>query len=416
MVAKQAKSKRLKARTKYKIIRKVNEHHRKQRKENKNKPRKKQKDIKVPNSLPFKEDLIMESIAMKNLIEEEKKARKAALAEETEIEPEQIEQETSKVAKMHVEKIAYKHFQEVIDESDVLLYTLDKRDPLNSFDSGLVKKNKSKKFFLLMNVDLDGSEGIIQENVKAWKNYFKKHTKLDLFTQKDIANKLKSFSDSNIGIVGFPSTDQLGLLNFLWESDVKVPKYCGLLTTSNSLLRNQSKKVESSDELLDKLSLVIQSNYGLLPVVNKDQLLVELGRKRNYIRKKGKIDTDGIRKFVLGEYFAGNINYLTVPPGSNIQNEEDNNGILTVSSLGPVDIDYYDEFPHGFELYQEENEMEAESGSDDDEMDDFEEDDMDEESQESDMEEIIEPEISKDKKKKKVSNAKSEKYEFSEYF
>ncbi|KAI8391531.1 GNL3L/Grn1 putative GTPase-domain-containing protein [Radiomyces spectabilis] len=68
MVPKKRQSKRIKASHRYKIIKRVAEHHRKQRREAKKNPQKhhkKPKDPGIPNSWPFKEELL-------NQIEKEK--------------------------------------------------------------------------------------------------------------------------------------------------------------------------------------------------------------------------------------------------------------------------------------------------------------------------------------------------------
>ncbi|KAI8099346.1 GNL3L/Grn1 putative GTPase-domain-containing protein [Halteromyces radiatus] len=62
MVPKKYKSKRGTARERYKIEKRVREHHRKLRKEQKKNPHKKRapKDPGIPNSWPFKEELLNE--------------------------------------------------------------------------------------------------------------------------------------------------------------------------------------------------------------------------------------------------------------------------------------------------------------------------------------------------------------------
>lgn len=76
-------SKRQPARLRYKIEKKVREHNRKLKKENKKNPNKKKKDlIQVPNICPFKEDILKEVEILKKQKEEEKrKLREAARLE-----------------------------------------------------------------------------------------------------------------------------------------------------------------------------------------------------------------------------------------------------------------------------------------------------------------------------------------------
>mmetsp|Transcript_23701 Transcript_23701/g.33961 ORF Transcript_23701/g.33961 Transcript_23701/m.33961 type:complete len:125 (-) Transcript_23701:1372-1746(-) len=81
MVKKKGKSKRTTLKDKYKIQTRVTEHHRKQRKQNKRDAKngkhsgKKQKDPGIPNSWPFKQDLLKEIQQAK-----ERQAQKEILA------------------------------------------------------------------------------------------------------------------------------------------------------------------------------------------------------------------------------------------------------------------------------------------------------------------------------------------------
>nr|VZI49715.1 unnamed protein product [Spirometra erinaceieuropaei] len=60
------KSKRITCHKRYKIIKKVREHHRKVRREQRNNPQKfRRKDPGIPNSLPFKEEILKHVIETK---------------------------------------------------------------------------------------------------------------------------------------------------------------------------------------------------------------------------------------------------------------------------------------------------------------------------------------------------------------
>ncbi|KAF7720940.1 hypothetical protein EC973_005749 [Apophysomyces ossiformis] len=80
MVAKKPKSKRVKAAHRYKIEKKVKEHHKKQKKLAKKNPQKKRahKDPGIPNSWPFKEELLNEIERHKQEVEEQKQKQKEA--------------------------------------------------------------------------------------------------------------------------------------------------------------------------------------------------------------------------------------------------------------------------------------------------------------------------------------------------
>lgn len=91
--SKKSKSKRLTLKHKYKILKKVKEHHRKKKKELKkqgNKAAKKEKDPGIPSQWPFKEELIRELTWKKQQLlmddkrkrEERKRAREVGNAAE----------------------------------------------------------------------------------------------------------------------------------------------------------------------------------------------------------------------------------------------------------------------------------------------------------------------------------------------
>ncbi|KAI6191669.1 CP-type G domain-containing protein [Aphelenchoides bicaudatus] len=72
-------SKRVSCRKRYKIEKKIREHTRKLKKATKksgNKPSKKQKMISVPNSCPFKEEILAEAEKCREFVKEEKERHK----------------------------------------------------------------------------------------------------------------------------------------------------------------------------------------------------------------------------------------------------------------------------------------------------------------------------------------------------
>lgn len=81
MVPKKIKSKRVRTAHKHRILSRIKDHHRKERraaKKNPGKINKTKKDPGIPNEWPFKEELLNEIEAQKNEIEEEKKRNKLA--------------------------------------------------------------------------------------------------------------------------------------------------------------------------------------------------------------------------------------------------------------------------------------------------------------------------------------------------
>ncbi|CAO3626156.1 unnamed protein product [Mucor hiemalis] len=78
MVPKKVKSKRVRTAHKHRILSRIKDHHRKERRAAKKNPGKLNKDPGIPNEWPFKEELLNEIEAQKNEIEDEKKRNRVA--------------------------------------------------------------------------------------------------------------------------------------------------------------------------------------------------------------------------------------------------------------------------------------------------------------------------------------------------
>ncbi|XP_013410089.1 guanine nucleotide-binding protein-like 3 homolog, partial [Lingula anatina] len=193
------RSKRLTCRKKYKIERKVREHNRKKKKEAKNNPntKSKRKDVAVPNSLPFKEEILKEAEDRKRRLEEEqqrlkdkrkkdrqkildKKRNLASLAQDAQKRTEEYERKNALSGEelsaaltggKPVEsslKAYYKEFKKVIEAADVILEVLDARDPVGSrcpqVEQAVISAGANKKLVLVLNkIDL-----VPKENVEKW--------------------------------------------------------------------------------------------------------------------------------------------------------------------------------------------------------------------------------------------------------
>ncbi|KAJ3343391.1 hypothetical protein HDU93_008756 [Gonapodya sp. JEL0774] len=219
MVPKKAKSKRLPARQKYKIERRVREHHRKQRKETKAdiargiKPAAK-KDPGIPNLFPFKEKLLRQAEESKRQREEEKQrqsdARRALQSKNrklpistsdlsdlaadaaarsasyeldhgagAELNPKgafEADEEAEAVllgTRDNSRKAYYKEFRKVVEESDVILEVLDARDPLGTrtkeIERAILDSGVRKRIVLVLNkIDL-----VPQDVVAKWLKYLR---------------------------------------------------------------------------------------------------------------------------------------------------------------------------------------------------------------------------------------------------
>ncbi|KAF6024721.1 GNL3 [Bugula neritina] len=190
-------SKRQTTRHRVKVERKVREHNRKLRKEAKKTPNKqklKRKDPGVPNSLPFKDEILKEAKRRRELKEqlkeENKQKRKDARAQLKEAKrtgnvapqslADMVKSAESKAAEFEsneefvlaekskfgsgkaVEsslKAYYKEFRKVVEAADVILEVLDARDPIGSrcpqVEQAVVSAGANKKLVLVLNkIDL----------------------------------------------------------------------------------------------------------------------------------------------------------------------------------------------------------------------------------------------------------------------
>ncbi|GAA5996881.1 RNA-binding GTPase NUG1 [Rhodotorula paludigena] len=188
-------SKRTTTRLREKVKHKVSEAHRKQKKHAKNDPTwksKKPKEIGVPNSFPYKDQILAEAQAEKARLEEEKAARReaaragnsatlastaalaAALAadaereEDDEMDGADGADEEKQVQDASL-KLHAKSLRKVLEMSDVVLEVLDARDPVGTRCRAVERELKSldggrKKLVLVLNkIDL-----VPPQVVQAW--------------------------------------------------------------------------------------------------------------------------------------------------------------------------------------------------------------------------------------------------------
>ncbi len=205
MVKKKGKSKRSSLKDKYKIQRRVVESHRKSRKQTKRDLQNgivrhhKKKDPGIPNSWPFKQELLNEVARARELAEEaqlEKKNNKSAKnleelvaranASRSEFEAKVnsgVIKEPSADDTMHTPKQnlgeqsrrAYlSTLRQVIDSSDIILQVLDARDPLGtrirpSIENAILRHYDKKMVLVLNKIDL-----IPKDAVSGWLNYLRR--------------------------------------------------------------------------------------------------------------------------------------------------------------------------------------------------------------------------------------------------
>eukprot|EP00903_Cladosiphon_okamuranus_P013622 g12686.t1 len=208
MVKKKGKSGRTSLKQKYKIKKRVAEHHRKQRKEAKKNPTtgRKIKDPGIPNSLPFKEEVLAEIAFAKKRNEERKvmakEKRRADMmkrrgltpegqtleglmsgAEKSQEEFQKVE--AGKVVEEHQDEDAavrhgqssrrayFRELKKVVETADVILEVLDARDPLGSraqaVEAAVLSKAGKKLVLVINKVDL-----VPREVVAKWLKHLRR--------------------------------------------------------------------------------------------------------------------------------------------------------------------------------------------------------------------------------------------------
>uniref|UniRef100_A0A336MYM6 Guanine nucleotide-binding protein-like 3 homolog n=1 Tax=Culicoides sonorensis TaxID=179676 RepID=A0A336MYM6_CULSO len=214
-------SKRQKASRRYKIIKRIAEHKRKQKKQASKLPkRKSSKDklIQVPNICPFKEEILNEVKEEKERVELERLQRRELLKQQ------KLEASNSKSLESMVEdaenradqhvlendedgldnddytagktkdnslKAFFKEFKKVVDVADVILEVVDARDPLGTRCeevSEIVRNSAGQKKLVLV---LNKADLVPRDNLEAWLKYLRKQGPVIPFKATTQTQKMK---------------------------------------------------------------------------------------------------------------------------------------------------------------------------------------------------------------------------------
>ncbi|NXX53171.1 GNL3 protein, partial [Scopus umbretta] len=309
-------SKRLTCHKRYKIQKKIREHHRKVRKEAKKRGRKKpKKDPGVPSAAPFKEELLREAEQRKQRLEElkqkqklnrqkehEKKRKLEAKKNAAKIKEKAEGKESSGKSKAKTNKLLDKkskksfcrELKKVIEASDVVLEVLDARDPMGcrcpQLEQAVTCSGGDKKLLLVLNkIDL-----VPKENLEKWLNYLKKEfptvafksatlmkdRTMEQFTKRrarvDLSRTTECFGSKcllkllqdhgkiqnkaiQVGVVGFPNVGKSSIINSL-----KGVRACNVGLARGVTKSMQIVHIDKQTKMLDSPSIIADPSNSAL--------------------------------------------------------------------------------------------------------------------------------------------------------
>ncbi|CAD6204347.1 GSCOCG00009932001-RA-CDS [Cotesia congregata] len=304
-------SKRVSARKKYKIEKKVREHNRKIRKEKKKHPEGKRKITQIPNQCPFKEDILKEAEALRKQKEEEKQKRREemlaekrkklaggieSLVENAANKLEEHESTTnSKTCQSSFQtmkdenslKTYFKIFQKVVDLADVILEVVDARDPLGTRCEQVENAVNSSKGIKKLVLVLNKADLVPRENLDQWLKYLRGslpavafkastqdqsrnlgHRKLASKKESMIQNSACYGAELIMKLLGNYCRDLNGVKKSITVGIVGLPNV-GKSSVINSLKRNKV------------------CNVGNLPGITKSMQIVQLDSKIKLLDSPG---------------------------------------------------------------------------------------------------------------------------------
>ncbi|OQR92381.1 guanine nucleotide-binding protein [Achlya hypogyna] len=178
MVKKKTKSKRLSLHKKYKILRKVREHKRQERKKERSGVGKKKKVPGIPNNWPFKEELLQQEeqarlaeLANQERLKEQRRKEKLEKKKQDKLAINALAQVPTPTA-LTVKQQAKEDLKAVVTAADLVVIVLDARDPLGcrslSLEDGLTAAHKDV-VLVLNKVDL-----IARDTAEKWVTYLRR--------------------------------------------------------------------------------------------------------------------------------------------------------------------------------------------------------------------------------------------------
>jgi nuclear GTP-binding protein len=327
--SKKSKSRRLSLKMKYKQIKKVKEHHRKKRKEAKKLGIKTKgpKDPGIPNSWPFKEELIEQLRAQRErALHREQALRDARRAAQQQQQPSVMDTDNQlgdlQAAAAHrahsfnntqhasthptatdfidsSRKAFYKEFTKVVESSDVVIQVLDARDPAGTrcleVERFIRKVDPSKRIILLLNkIDL-----VPREVAESWLKYLKEELPAVAFkcsTQKQ---------STNLGGGGGMSTRSRSKNNSNAANNNDVPEVRGSESAGGDVLLQLIKNYARNAGLKTAITVGVVG----LPNIGKSSLINSL--KRSKVAQVG--NTPGVTKGIQEIHLDKQVRLLDSP-------------------------------------------------------------------------------------------------------
>lgn len=319
------KSKRTSCRQRYKIIKKVAEHRRKMKREHKKNPvHKKPKDPGVPNSFPFKDEILREAEQRKQRAKDLREAQKESRMKShllnrniEDVAADATKKENSFVEHTDVEensksssskfKSYYKEFKKVVEAADVILEVLDARDPMGCRCpqvEQLVVSSGKRLVLVLNKIDL-----IPKNNLDEWLKYlqqelptvaFKASTQAqnDNLSQSKVAaiHITESLQSSRrcvgasflmkllgnycrnqniqtfikVGVVGFPNVGKSSVINSLKRS-----RSCSVGATPGVTKSVQEVSLDKHIKILDSPGVVFAKDDSSVTLALRNAVKVE---------------------------------------------------------------------------------------------------------------------------------------------